>query len=368
VKTGARDALLLARLLRVGDIVPVRVPSEAEEAARDVVRAREDVRGDLMRARHRPSKLLLRHGAVWDGKQAWTTAHEAWLRRQAAIFTSRGLRTAFDADHEAVLMAVARRDRLDAAIQDGRRESVHPGGAAAGVSAWGEHADRVRPRGRDRGLAALHRCHDRRLPRSRAERVLLRRLTRAGLDHQDREHSRPPAAGRGSLAPPPQLPRPGRDHAGSLAGRSGHRCCPGPRRQPTTARTLADVQGLGIPPEKRVTAIGHSYGGVVVGSADKLGMDVDAVVHLASVGAGSAVNTTSDYPADRDVERYSMVTPSDTIDPVAGRAWGANGRDPAEMHGFHHLEPGRYSATDPDPDKAGQKIDCNPDQHSDVAG
>jgi transposase len=123
VKTDARDALLLARLLRVGDIVRVRVPSEAEEAARDLVRAREDVRGDLMRARHRLSKLLLRHGAVWDGKEAWTTAHEAWLRRQAALFTSRGPRTAFDADHEAVLMAVARRDRLDAAIQEMAAES-----------------------------------------------------------------------------------------------------------------------------------------------------------------------------------------------------------------------------------------------------
>jgi transposase len=111
VKTDARDAMLLARLLRVGDIVAVRVPSEDEEAARDLVRAREDVRGDLMRARHRLSKLLLRHGAVWDGKEAWTTA-------QAATFTSRGLRTAFDADHEAVLMAAARRDRLDAEIAD----------------------------------------------------------------------------------------------------------------------------------------------------------------------------------------------------------------------------------------------------------
>jgi transposase len=118
VKTDARDALLLARLLRVGDIVAVRIPSEDEEAARDLVRAREDVRGDLMRARHRLSKLLLRHGAVWDGNQAWTTAHEAWLRRQAATFTCRGLRTAFDADHEAVLMAAARRDRLDAAIEE----------------------------------------------------------------------------------------------------------------------------------------------------------------------------------------------------------------------------------------------------------
>lgn len=121
VKTDARDAMLLARLLRVGDIVPVRVPSQDEEAARDLVRAREDVRGDLMRARHRLSKLLLRHGRIYDGGQAWTLAHDAWLREQAASLTSgpggRPLRTAFDADYEAVLMAAARRDRLDAAIE-----------------------------------------------------------------------------------------------------------------------------------------------------------------------------------------------------------------------------------------------------------
>ena len=48
----------------VGELVAVRVPSDDEEAARDLVRAREDARGDLMRARHRLSKLLLRHGLV----------------------------------------------------------------------------------------------------------------------------------------------------------------------------------------------------------------------------------------------------------------------------------------------------------------
>src|SRR4051794_31123673 len=66
VKTDRRDAERLARLLRLGEITPVRVPGPAEEAARDLVRAREDARGDLMRARHRLSKLLLRHGAVYD--------------------------------------------------------------------------------------------------------------------------------------------------------------------------------------------------------------------------------------------------------------------------------------------------------------
>ena len=68
VKTDARDALHLARLLPRGEIVAVTVPSIEEETARDLVRAREDTRQDLIGARHRLSKLLLRHGLVYaDG-------------------------------------------------------------------------------------------------------------------------------------------------------------------------------------------------------------------------------------------------------------------------------------------------------------
>jgi transposase len=67
VKTDRRDAERLVRLLMVGGLHPVRVPSTEEEALRDLVRAREDVRGDLMRARHRMSKLLLRHEIVFEG-------------------------------------------------------------------------------------------------------------------------------------------------------------------------------------------------------------------------------------------------------------------------------------------------------------
>ena len=67
VKTDARDALQLARLLRMDELTAVTVPSVEQEAARDLVRAREDCRGDLMRARHRLSKLLLRHGIVYAG-------------------------------------------------------------------------------------------------------------------------------------------------------------------------------------------------------------------------------------------------------------------------------------------------------------
>jgi transposase len=60
VKTDRRDAERLVRLLMIGGLHPVRVPTPAEEAMRDLVRAREDVRGDPMRARHRVGKLLLR--------------------------------------------------------------------------------------------------------------------------------------------------------------------------------------------------------------------------------------------------------------------------------------------------------------------
>ena len=61
VKTDARDAQHLARLLRIDEITEVCVPSAEEETARDLVRCREDTRQDLMAARHRMSKLLLRH-------------------------------------------------------------------------------------------------------------------------------------------------------------------------------------------------------------------------------------------------------------------------------------------------------------------
>ena len=79
VKTDRRDAEHLVRLLLAGKLHPVRVPGDEEEALRDLVRAREQVRVDLMRSRHRLSKLLLRHGIRFDDGQAWTDRHRDWL-------------------------------------------------------------------------------------------------------------------------------------------------------------------------------------------------------------------------------------------------------------------------------------------------
>jgi transposase len=114
VKTDAKDAVQLARLLRLGELTAVAVPTVDQEAARDLVRAREDCRGDLMRARQRLSKLLLRHGIVYSGGNAWTGTHDAWLRRQR--FDTVSTTMTFESDYDAVLTVSARRDRLDKAI------------------------------------------------------------------------------------------------------------------------------------------------------------------------------------------------------------------------------------------------------------
>ena len=95
-------------------MTPVAVPTVVQEAARDLVRVRDDVRGDLMRARHRTSKLLLRQGIVYSGGTAWTAAHHDWLRRQS--FEQPALAAAYDSALETVVLTADRRDRLDKAI------------------------------------------------------------------------------------------------------------------------------------------------------------------------------------------------------------------------------------------------------------
>jgi transposase len=130
VKTDRRDARRLARLLHIGEIEAIRVPPLVQEDARDLVRAREATRADLMRARHRLSKLLLRRGIVYCGGQAWTGEHERWLRRQR--FEAPGARAAFDEYLDTVLNTTARRDRLETAI-----------GATAADSQWAPIVNRL---------------------------------------------------------------------------------------------------------------------------------------------------------------------------------------------------------------------------------
>jgi len=82
VKSDGRDTVHLLRQLMAGALTPITIPTASAEAARDLARAREQVRGDLMRCRHRLSKLLLRHGRVFD-QSTWTQAHRRWLGAQS---------------------------------------------------------------------------------------------------------------------------------------------------------------------------------------------------------------------------------------------------------------------------------------------
>jgi transposase len=81
VKTDRRDSRRLARLHRAGELVAIRVPTMAEEAVRDLCRARADLVDDRTRTRHRLSKFLLRHDRIWRNV-GWTGKHEQWLAGQ----------------------------------------------------------------------------------------------------------------------------------------------------------------------------------------------------------------------------------------------------------------------------------------------
>lgn len=81
MKTDRRDALMLARLHRAGELTAVWVPDEEQEAIRDLSRAREDMKSLELKARQRLGAFLLRHGKVYEGKSRWTKAHWRWLEQ-----------------------------------------------------------------------------------------------------------------------------------------------------------------------------------------------------------------------------------------------------------------------------------------------
>ena len=85
LKTDRRDALMLARLHRAGELTPVWVPDQEQEAVRDLSRAREDMKGIELKARQRLGAFLLRHGRVYDGKSRWTVAHWRWLEQLKCV-------------------------------------------------------------------------------------------------------------------------------------------------------------------------------------------------------------------------------------------------------------------------------------------
>ncbi|MBI2170361.1 MAG: IS110 family transposase [Actinobacteria bacterium] len=115
IKTDRRDAGKLVHLFRADELTAIHVPAEPEEAVRDLVRCRDDVRRDVMRWRHRLLKLLDRHGRVYPTGKNWSRGHWAWIRAQR--FDLPALQRAFAASLFALEQALAGRAELDKEIE-----------------------------------------------------------------------------------------------------------------------------------------------------------------------------------------------------------------------------------------------------------
>lgn len=124
VKTDRRDAVMLARLLRSGDLTPVWVPDEAHEALRNLVRSRGDAKADALRAKHRLSKFLLRQGVhPGVGVRAWSAKYDTWLN--GLRFTHAADQVVFD-DYRAVQRAADERvRRLETSLLQCAETSPH---------------------------------------------------------------------------------------------------------------------------------------------------------------------------------------------------------------------------------------------------
>lgn len=124
VKTDRRDAQKLATLAKGGLLTVVHPPTEAEEALRDLMRAREDAKKDLLSARHRISKMLLRYGLRFtETKSNWTLKHRAWLRR--VRFSERYAQQTLDNYLLAMDQIEERLKMLDAQIKEAAQAPAH---------------------------------------------------------------------------------------------------------------------------------------------------------------------------------------------------------------------------------------------------
>jgi transposase len=83
-KHDKHDAVQLARLYRAGELTPVRIPSEAEERVRDIVRCRETFQREALKSRHYILKFLARRGFVYRDGTNWSSKHFVWLRHLAS--------------------------------------------------------------------------------------------------------------------------------------------------------------------------------------------------------------------------------------------------------------------------------------------
>jgi transposase len=116
VKTNRRDARNLGRLYRAGELTSIEVPDEKQEALRDLVRAREDVREDLTRRQHRLSRFLLRQGMAYTEGTSWTMKHWRWIGK--ITFEDANLQTVLEESIRSVQQSQEQLKAFDARIEE----------------------------------------------------------------------------------------------------------------------------------------------------------------------------------------------------------------------------------------------------------
>ena len=116
VKTDRRDALMLAKLHRAGELTPIWIPDAAHEAMRDLVRARATAVRALSKARQHLQGFLLRHDRIYHGARAWTLAYQRWLT--TVRFDHPAQQIVLQDYIHAVEDAESRRDRLTRQIEE----------------------------------------------------------------------------------------------------------------------------------------------------------------------------------------------------------------------------------------------------------
>jgi transposase len=118
-KHDKRDAADLARLYRAGELTTVRIPTEAEERVRDVVRCRETFQREIVKSRHYILKFLARRGFVYREGTPWCTPHLRWLLHlttEASPLAPED-RLVFREYHALLTYKLQRRDDLDRTIE-----------------------------------------------------------------------------------------------------------------------------------------------------------------------------------------------------------------------------------------------------------
>ena len=116
IKTDRRDALMLAKLHRAGELTPIWIPDAAHEAMRDLVRARATAVRVLSKARQHLQGFLLRHDRIYHGARAWTLAYRRWLT--TVRFDHPAQQIVLQDYIHAVEDAETRRDRLTRQIEE----------------------------------------------------------------------------------------------------------------------------------------------------------------------------------------------------------------------------------------------------------